>query len=466
MNNFLTSKLLPGVLCCIWILMLEGANNFGKLQPTSSRNSFVSWHLWLRNDSIFSSKTFTDQTLNDLFAYHPRSEILNVAGQDVTQRPLASILNIAPMISFQMQDLRYRSYSINGYLDCGFLPYGMYLSQDTFLENIANEVELLINLAYADIHKDQHRIILGQYLNPLLPATMLPHVVSMNMGAFITPTAVNPQIRYELDYCAWRLGVCGFIQYLYQNDGPQGFSTTYMRNSQVPGLAGNLVFQLTPTTEIGFIAETKRLLPTQETFPPYYMNDSGTTNGIANKDTVQSYVLSTWLKISQEKLTLKAQVLGGQNGSDIMNLGGYSIKSFNTTTGKTNYASLWYYSFWTELESTQLIYHCMQPGIFFGMTCNMGAHTSLAAVPLNIGGVTTQQVVYYGFKDNFGTSLPIVSLWRCAPRCWFMLNEQVNIGLEMEYSYATFGNLKTSGKFENNNKSSLLRFIVSTQFYL
>ncbi|MCL4380154.1 hypothetical protein M1466_01505 [Candidatus Dependentiae bacterium] len=429
-------------------------------QATSLQQSTVSWHLWLRNDSIFSSKEFTDQTLNDLFAYHPRAETLNLAGNDVTQRPLASILNIAPMAAIHWSRVPVGRYFFDLYLDCGLFPYGMYLSQDTFLENLSNEFELLINFAYVDIYNERHKVRIGQYLNPLVPVNTLPHIVSMNMGALIAPTALNPEVRYEFTDCGTTIAATAFLQYLYQNDGPLGFSTTYMRNSQLPGFAVGIAKQVNPTTELGVIAETKRLIPLQAIENPLNFSLVSVSNAI------QTYILSLWLTISQEKFTLKTQVLGGQNGNDLMNLGGYSINSYAFQTGKVTYAPIWYYSFWADLETTALINCLFQPGIFVGITKNLGARHPVALVPLNGGTIDDPVVVYYGFKDNFGTALPITGLFRCAPRCWFMVNDQVNIGVEVEYTTTMFGNLQQNGSFTDNNRTSLLRFVVSTQFYL
>lgn len=424
------------------------------------------WHLWLRNDSIFSSHEYTAEVINDLFAYYPRSrDPLTNTTPGLEQRPLASIVNAAPMICVQQDNINFGKYCMSGYLDCGFLPYGMYLSQNTFLEGVGNNIQLLINLAYVKIDKEQHHLFFGQYFHPLLRQEILPHVVSLNMGALITPGAVAPQIRYNYgqEDC-WNIEATASVEYLYQSDGPSDalrpgtgqFSTLYLRESLLPDMCLHYSHRISHWTEFGIGVDTKRLIPTPSV--PFI---SGSTVPIEltlfKKLSLQTTIMTGWLKIQQQLLTIKTQLLFGQNGTDIMNLGGYIMQDNDVTSTNPARIPVWYYSWWTDLEFSKFCRGIFQPGLYIGISKNLGTRKPFDQ---------TLGSTYYGYRDAFDSGLPLIALFRCAPRCWIHINDQISIGLELEATRASFGNITADGTFTTDNSPLLLRLVASTQFYL
>jgi hypothetical protein len=79
-------------------------------------------------------------------------------------------------------------------------------------------------------------LLVGQTWHPLFIAEMFPGVVSFNTGSPLQPFSRNPQIRLTHSLDKLKLIAVAASQRDFSSNGPNGFTSTYLRNSVVPNI--------------------------------------------------------------------------------------------------------------------------------------------------------------------------------------------------------------------------------------
>lgn len=134
----------------------------------------------------------------------------------------------------------------------------------------------------------------------------------------------------------------------------------------------------------------------------------------------------------------KIEGVYGQNLTDLTMIGGYGVKSVDTTTGIETYTNINTVSAWTEISYVKNI----EVGIFAGISMNLGADDNYTT--------------FYGRGGN------IDNLFRVSPR-FAIISGKTKIAAELEFTSAAYGtvNYADKGKVENTKSVTNIRGLLA-----
>ena len=412
-----------------------------------------SWNLTIRNDSIFSSYQYTQNSINDMMAFWPNPPLQTATGIDANQLPTSSIANILPTLTLALQPYKLGSFTIDGQYAGAFMPLGFLLS--TFGLSI-NTVAFISSAAFLTFKHPRCSFILGLHGHPIVRA-ITPTTVSLNNGLPIAPSAANPQISVINEYCGFEFWWTAYTQFLNQSNGPEGFSTRYLRRAIVPAL--NLIIQrkIHKNLTIGIGLDYKRLVPLLVNANINPLVSPLATNIVPQSADINSFIGTIFGTLINKPWTFKTQLLIGQNGTDITNFGGYAIKYEDPITKNFSYKNVWYTSIWGEIFTDPKEGFSFAPGIFAGYTTNLGTVGAVnAVVPPFAPEDSAPFPQFYGLA-------PMQYLWRISPRCIVYKSGNFIVGGEIEYTNAAWGTFQTSGRFTDLQITQLVRLLLSAQ---
>lgn len=285
--------------------------------------------------------------------------------------------------------------------------------------------------AFVKLDWENTSLIVGQTWHPMFVTDMFPGVVSFNTGAPFQPFSRNPQIRFSYAIDEVKFIVAVIAQRDFQSNGPGGFSSIYLRNSVIPNLHAQVQYSSNGHLA-GVGIDYKKLTPRIVT-----------TKNIATDASVSGFSALGFIKLNLDPVTLKAQGIYGQNIPDLMQIGGYAVKSTDATTGVESYTSLSNFSAWGEISTGKQTEYAL----FFGYSKALGASD-------NITGA------YYGRATD------IENVFRIAPRIQFS-SEKTRISTEVEFTSAGYGipNSLNKGKIENVKTVSNLRLLLAFFYF-
>jgi hypothetical protein len=274
-------------------------------------------------------------------------------------------------------------------------------------------------------------LLVGQTWHPMFITEVFPGVVSFNTGVPFQPFSRNPQIRFTLSLKKIKLIAVAASQRDFTSNGPDGFNSSYLRNSVVPNLHAQIQYYAANIL-LGTGMDFKKLTPRL-----------ATTKKVKTDQSINSVSFAGFAKLNIDPLTFKLQGIYGSNLADQLMLGGYAIKSLDTLTGFENYTALNCISLWGEISVGKDIEYA----VFAGYTKNLGADDNIAGA-------------------YFGRGINIENVFRVSPRIQFNFNK-LRISSEFEYTSAGYGmpNSLNKGKVENIKDFTNLRVLLAVFYF-
>jgi hypothetical protein len=277
-------------------------------------------------------------------------------------------------------------------------------------------------------------LLVGQTWHPMFVAEVFPGVVSFNTGVPFQPFSRNPQIKLSHSLGNLKIILAAVSQRDFTSNGPSGLSSSYLRNSIIPNM--HLQFQYKAGEHLfGAGIDYKKLTPRLVT-----------TKNIKTDAAVSGISAIGYFKLSLNPLTIKAEGVLGDNIADLMQLGGYAIKSLDTTKGIEEYTTLKSLSVWGDISYGKDI----EFGLFAGYSKNLGSKDNLL-------GTTYYTRIGNGNIDN---------LVRVSPR--IQLNfAKLRLAAEFEYTSAAYGTINNNnkGKVENTKTISNSRLLFAALYF-
>ena len=378
----------------------------------------ISFSGFVKSDIIYDSRQ-TVALREGHFLLYPAPESLDKNNDDINAKSNFNILSIQTCLTSK----------ITAPDAFGAKTSGQF--EGEFFGNTDGDINgFRLRHAFVKLDWTNLSLLVGQTWHPMFITEMFPAVVSFNTCAPFQPFSRNPQIRltYSSEYIKIIAGA--ITQRDFQSNGPGGFSSSYLRNSVIPNLHLQLQY-LDKGTLLGAGVDYKNITPRLVT-----------TKNIKTDESVSGLSLIGYLKFTLDQVTVKAQGIYGQNAADLLQIGGYAIKSTDAVTGKETYAALSNFTAWGEVSTGKDIKYA----IFIGYTKALGAAD-------NISGA------------YFGRGTDIDNIIRVSPRVQFN-SEKNRIEVELEYTSAGYGtpNNLNKGKIENIKTVSNLRLLAA--FYL
>lgn len=290
---------------------------------------------------------------------------------------------------------------------------------------------LRLRHAFVKFDWEKTSLLVGQTWHPMFITEVFPGVVSFNTGAPFQPFSRSPQIRISKTIEHIRLIFTAASQRDFASNGPDGFTSAYLRNSVIPNLNAQVQFSK-ENNLFGVGLDFKKLTPRIVTIKNFITDKS-----------ISTLSFTGYFKFNPEPFVIKSQVVYGPNLADLMMIGGYAVKSTNTSDGQEEYTGIKTLFAWGEVIYGKEI----EFGLFGGYSKNLGADE-------NISGA------YYGRATN------IDNLVRISPRVQFNSGKS-RISTELEYTVAAYGknNNADKGKVIDTKSVANLRLLFAVYYF-
>lgn len=379
---------------------------------------------FVKSDFIFDSR----QTVNAReghFLFFPQPEMLDKNNSDINAKASFNILSIQTRINGK----------ISGPDALGARTSAV-IEGEFFGTSDADVNGFRLRHATVNFDWEKTSLLAGQYWHPMFVTDVSPGTVSFNTGAPFQPFTRNPQLRLtqKLDK-NFSLILAAYSERDFQDYGPSGQSSVYLRNSAIPGL--HLQFQYKAEKLIfGAGGDFKTLTPRIVT-----------VKNIITDEKVKSFAVEGFTKINIEPVTIKLEGVWGKNIANMFMLGGYAVKTLDTINGFETYSPINIFSVWGDISGGKEI----EIGIFGGYTKNLGADDNL---------YSSSSQFFYSRGYN------IDGLFRLSPRILFNAGK-TRIAAEIEYTSALYGtpNAGNKGKVENTKAISNIRGLVAFYYF-
>lgn len=406
----------------IFLLLLLTSTAFSQDKKESKWG--INFSGFVKSDFIFDSR----QTVNAReghFLFFPQPELPDKNNSDINAKANFNILSIQTRLNGK----------ITGPDALGAKTSAM-IEGEFFGTSDADVNGFRLRHATVNFDWEKTSLLAGQYWHPMFVTDVFPGTVSFNTGSPFQPFTRNPQLRLTQRFDkSVSLILAAYSERDFQDYGPSGQSSIYLRNSAIPGL--HLQFQYKSDKLIfGAGGDFKTLTPRIVTIKNVITNEK-----------VNSFAVEGYTKINIEPVTFKFEGVWGKNLANMFMLGGYALKSLDTVNGFETYSPINILSFWGEISGGKDI----ELGIFGGYSKNLGADDNL---------YSASSQYYYSRGYN------IADIFRVSPR--IVLNAgKTRIAAELEYTSASYGtpNPNDKGKVENTKAISNIRGLIAFYYF-
>ena len=366
----------------------------------------VSLYGFARADYIFDSRQSAQVREYHLNLY-PLDKKLDANGDDINATGASNFLSVVSRLGVNFKGPNVWGAKASGKLE------------GDFFGNTQESIGLFrLRHAYAQLAWEKSSLTLGQTWYPSFVPEVFPGVANFSTGIMFNPFGWVGQIRFRQSLTSnLSLDLVAYKDREFQApvvSGNTNNSPTF--NSTTPTLHAQLQYK-TKNVIAGLGAEYQSLKPVI------------TSGGLASDEKLNSTMLMGYFKYSNENVVAKFYGISGGNLHHLVMLGGYA--SYAETNGIDSYKPTKTSAFWVDIASNK---PNVAPGVFFGYTKNSGLEDANYK-SLYVRGVSGTRVV-----DN---------VWRASARVDFKQNK-FRITPELEYTAATWGDLKTDATSGNN----------------
>lgn len=284
--------------------------------------------------------------------------------------------------------------------------------------------------AFVKLNWNKTELLIGQTWHPMFPINAIPGTVSFNTGTPIVSFSRNPQIKGTYKFSKlFSADLTAYSQRDFTHAGPDGISNKYMRNANVPGLNGEVVFngdssKINGAAGINF----KSIVPEIKTSLGYYTNEH-----------VNSLSYYAYIQKKFKPLTVRLMGILADNATDMMMIGGYAIAdTIDKTKGYKKYTNLTTGSAWMDIQTSG---KKVQFGLFAGYTKNLGSDDKIYGK-------------YYVRGQN------IDYIYRVSPRISF-ISKKLNLSFEIEMTDAAYGRPQINGTVVKTQDVMNIRYLFA-----
>lgn len=264
---------------------------------------------------------------------------------------------------------------------------------------------LRLRHAFVKLDWDQSSLLIGQYWHTIIDTDVIPAAdLIANVPYF--PLNRSPQISFTYKLTSeLSVNAAALVHSYHRSSGP----IDMQRNAGLPELAGKLKYK-TDNFVFGVNGGLKTVKPRIQT-------DLGEK---ATKKLSTPY-FGAFTSLKSDPVTIKAQLVYGQNLTHFIMIGGMGAKEDPTTVDDFEYSALKTLATWADVHTNG---KKVQAGLFLGYSQMMGATDDYTS--LSIGGVALSRT------DQ------LVSTMRISPRVDFF-STRMKIGVEYSLTNAIYG---------------------------
>ena len=288
--------------------------------------------------------TYNSATTRDGQVYlYPLAEDLDINGNDINQNFQSQMLSIQSRTRLTSSGLRAFGANVKGVIEGDFL-------------GTTNDYTRLFRLrhAFIQLNWEKSELLTGQTWHPMFVTGCFPAVFSFGAGAPFHPLSRAPQIRYTFKPTS-NFDLMGAI--LYHGDFKSSGPAWSQQNSGLPDIQFQFRFH-NDFIFTGFTAGYKFLTPRLVT----------DTLGVKTNETIGSYNLQAFVKITTKPITIKLEGIYGQNLSNYVMIGGYGATENPATVDDYSYTNINTISVWSEVVTN---FKKFNAGVFLGYSSNL-----------------------------------------------------------------------------------------------
>ncbi len=277
----------------------------------------------------------------------------------------------------------------------------------------------------------KNELVIGQYWFPMFITECFPGTISFNTGVPFQPFGRAPQIRFTQHLGTAKIVVIANSQRDHASRGPLGPSGSYLSNTAIPEFSLQFFVKPSDAFFAGVGASYKSIEPAME------------DNGYKTDVQVGGYNAFLVMRVNTKPITLKTQVIYGQNIPDQLSIGGIGVSDSCECGRVEAYSTFNTFSTWLDISTNRKKWNA---GLFAGYSKNLGANEEI------IGPV-------------YGLATDVESMYRISPRVSFKLNKLL-FAMEVEYTSAQYGAARDEyGVPTELTKADNLRFLFSSVFF-
>ena len=388
---------------------------------------------FVRNDFYFNSRINTE-SIDGLFYLYPKPISLNSTNVDLNALPQAEMLSVNTRVGVDLNGSSILGANSSAKIETDFAGFG------------TSYFVIRIRHAYFKLNWKKTELMIGQTWHPLF-GNVMPTVLECDRGAPFQPNNRSPQIRIiqNLNSSISLIGAAVYeMQYLSQ--GPLGPSASYLKNALIPNLFLGTEFKTAHWTS-GVSLDLKTIKPSAEE--------------------LTSLSASMYTQYTNQEFQIKAKTFLGENLTDQQMLSGYGVSSINPVTGAASYTNFNIVSSWLNAVYGKT----WQIGAFLGLSQNLGTNKNL------LGNANGKFTVYgNGIYDQsslnpqlkmtdagYYNQLLLDRLIRISPHVSYNLPNFI-IGMEYNFTSASYGTLLNNGNVVNPYKVSNHRLVATVSY--
>ncbi len=369
----------------------------------------------------------------DFVVLVPEKKLFDACGKDINARGQfnSSMLETRMRIELHGPDI-FGAHSF-GYLEGDALGNGILINR------------WRIRHAYVKLSWNSVSILMGQFWHPMYisDGECYPNTVGFDGGAPIEPFSRQPQLRITKKWEHVRLITTAAAQLAFTNNGPLGFSSTYIRDAVIPNLDAQLQWFKDENNLIGVGVDYKRLVPR------LVSNDNIKVHESISSVSVIGYASGLF---GDFHIASKVGYL--QNTTDLFTLGGYAVSCVSPTTDERSYANIRNAIFWVDMELQKK----WSPGLFAGYTKNLGATKPIIQSITNQQTGNTESTLYTLLDGN------IDYVFRVSPRLRYNA-DPVTLAGEINFIRAAYGCIGPKGKVSNTDPVNGVRIALGAYLF-
>lgn len=358
------------------------------------------------------------------FLLFPKNELPDAHGSDVNASPNFNMSSIQTRIAAKMAAPEF----------LGSNPTGVIETE--FMGNSESDINgLRLRHAYLNLDWGKLSLLAGQTWNPMFIPEAFPNQIGSNGGAPFQPFSRNPQLRISFKHENIRILAALLSQRDFLSTGPMGTTSEYLRNAVLPDM--HLQIQYKNTWLIsGVGGEYKSLRPRVKTSRNYI-----------TENTVNSSAVMVYSKVSGSRFDAALQAIYGSNLHDLTMLGGYAVRSIDTSTLREAYSPIRTLSAWTDMNYALVKTNSgkLEMGLFAGYTKNLGTKHLIAG-------------------EIFSRGADIDHIYRIAPRVNYS-EGKIKLCFETEFTSAAYGKADSKARVKDIKNINNLRLYSSVYYF-
>jgi hypothetical protein len=380
---------------------------------------------FIKSDIFFDSRQNVD-ALEGLLHIFPKDVSLDENGKDINAKSSLGIVDISTRVRGKVSGPDVFGAKLTGLVEADWTGISG--------ENSTSRVRL--RHAYSKLNWENTEILFGREWHPMFVKEVYPSVMSLNTGIPFQPFNRSPMLQMSYSFGEFKIIGAAISQSDYISSGPDGKSSKYIKNSNIPNL--HLQLQYKPGDFLfGAAIDYKSIMP--RTVTESYINIDPTYDSLfVTNEKVNSISYMGYFKFQKPKFVIKAKAIYGQNLSECIMPGGYGVSVLDSITGHEEYTPFNHFYTWANVvygDQTKF-------GLFGGYTKNLGADDPLVS-------------------ETYGMALNLDYMYRATATVSHKIKNFM-LAVEMEYTVAAYGdNANEYGEFLKSHEVSNTRLMFT-----